>query len=359
MKKILKGLLASLMLVQLVSCGSKTTDFDPIKEFGSDTLNIYNWGEYIGEDVISDFEAKYNVKVNYSLFDSNEVMYTKLLGGSEYDILVPSDYMIERLIDEDLLQPIDWSLISNKDNLFKDLLNLEYDPENKYSVPYFWGSVGIVYNKNNVALETLEAEGFATLKDPQFKDRVFMYDSERDSFMIALKNLGYSMNTENTAEIDEAYQWLLELDQSVNPAYVTDEVIDAMAEGQKDLAVVYSGDAAYILSINEDMGYYLPQEGTNLWTDAMVIPKNAKSPKLAHAFIEFVLQDDQAMANSSYVGYASNNQDVLDAMVAEDGEYYGNEAYLPRTDYAKDEVFRNNEQMKKILADLWIKVKNQ
>lgn len=359
MKKILVTVVCSLLALSLTGCGKKTSDVDPVAQYGCDVLNVYNWGEYVGENVISDFENAYNVKVNYSLFDSNEVMYTKLLGGSQYDILVPSDYMIERLIDEELLQPIDWDKITNKDNLYENIMGASFDPENTYSVPYFWGSVGIVYNKNNVDPADIEKEGFNILKDSKYANQVYMYDSERDSFMIALKALGYSMNTENMDEINEAYNWLLELDKNVNPAYVTDEVIDSMVNGEKDLAVVYSGDAAYILSENEDMSYYLPESGTNLWVDAMVIPANAKCPALAHEFINFVLTDDASYDNSSTVGYASSNKNVLDEMILEGGEFDGNVAYLPRTDNPNDEFFRHNEAMKKVLADLWIKVKNQ
>ncbi len=360
MKKIGVFLVASLLVVTLTACGSKSTsDVDPIAEYGCNTINVYNWGEYMAPEVLSDFEKEYNVRVNYSLFDSNEVMYTKLLGGSQYDILIPSDYMVERLIKEDLIQEIDWNRITNKGNLYEGVLSTVTDPEDKYMVPYFWGSIGILYNKTKVDVQDVESQGFEVLRNEKYKDRVFMYDSERDSFMIALKALGYSMNTEDEGEIQEAYEWLIELDQKVNPAYVTDEVIDGMIIGEKDLAVVYSGDAAYILSENEEMAYFLPTSGTNQWIDGMVIPSNATCPDLAHEFINYMLEDSVAYINSSEIGYASPNKNVLEEMTEEDGEYAENEAYLPRTGYAKDEVFRHNEEMKKILSDLWIKVKNR
>lgn len=359
MKKILTVVVCSLLALSIAGCSKPTSDVDPVAQYGCDVLNVYNWGEYIGENVISDFEKQYNVKVNYSLFDSNEVMYTKLLGGNQYDILIPSDYMIERLIEENLLQPVDWEKVTNKDNIFENLMGASFDPENTYSVPYLWGSVGIVYNKENVDPKDVEAEGFNVLKNTKYANQVFMYDSERDSFMIALKALGYSMNTENLDEINEAYEWLLELDKNVNPSYVTDEVIDSMVNGEKDLAVVYSGDAAYILSENENMDYYMPKSGSNTWIDAMVIPANAKCPALAHEFINFAISDEAAYDTSSTVGYATSNKNVLDEMVAVGGEYEGNVAYLPRSDYDKDEFFKHNEAMKKVLSDLWIKVKNQ
>ncbi len=355
--KFKKGLVV-LLCIALFGCSSdKKADVSTGE--ACKVLNVYNWGEYIGEDVISNFEKEYKVKVNYSLYDSNEVMYTKLLGGNQYDVIIPSDYATERLIKENLLMPIDWSKITNKGNIYEKVMGEPNDPENKYSVPYFWGSVGIVYNKNNVDPKKVEELGYAVLKDSTYKDRVFMYDSERDSFMIALKDLGYSMNTENEKEIEEAYQWLLELDRNVSPAYVTDEVIDAMATGEKDLAVVYSGDAAYILSQNSDMDFFMPSKGTNIWVDAMVIPANAPCPDLAHQYINYILTDEASRDNTLTVGYASSNKTVLEEMTTKGGEYADNVAYLPRTGYEKDEYFRHNEAMKKKLSELWIKVKNQ
>ena len=184
-----------------------------------------------------------------------------------------------------------------------------------------------------------------------------MYDSERDSFMMALKALGYSMNTDDEAQLQQAYEWLVKVVDTMNPEIVTDEVIDAMINGNKDMALVYSGDAAYILSENEEMAYYMPSEGTNLWSDAMVIPKNAKNPKLANEYINFILEYENSMKNSVFVGYASSNGEVLDTLSGEGGDFEGNEAYLPRVGYPKDEIFEFNEKAKKIMSNLWTKVK--
>lgn len=353
MKKLLTVLSAALLLSGCSNGGSE----EAIEKYGSDTLKVFNWGEYIGEDVIRDFEDEFGVKVIYENFLSNEEMYTKIQTGDSYDVIVPSDYMIERMIHEDMLQPLDLSLIPNLDNLAQGVKNLPYDPENEYSVPYFWGSVGIVYNKNNVPLSLLEKQGFGIMQNTDYKGRIYMYDSERDSFMIALKALGYSMNTSDEKEIQEAYDWLVQINKTMQPAYVTDEVIDYMANGVKDLAIVYSGDAAYILSENEDMGYYCPKEGTNLWSDAMVIPKNAKNPLLAHEFINYILSYDASYDNSSYVGYASSNQEVLDDLSGAGGDYEENAAYLPRSNYDKDEVFVYNQELMSKLSELWVKVK--
>lgn len=343
----------------LTGCSGSNKSEDAITKYGSDTLKVFNWGEYIDPIIISEFEDEYGVKVIYENFLSNEEMYTKVQAGDSYDILVPSDYMIERMMSEGMLQKIDLSLIPNIENLADGVKHLPYDPNNEYSVPYFWGSVGIVYNKNAVSLEELEKEGFGIMQNTKYKGRIYMYDSERDSFMIALKDLGYSMNTSNPDEIQEAYDWLVQVATTMEPAYVTDEVIDYMATGVKDLAIVYSGDAAYILSENEEMGYYCPDYGTNLWSDAMVIPANAKNPLLAHEFMNYVLEYDVAYDISSYVGYASANKEVLEDMISAGGDFEDNPAYLPRTGNELDEVFIYNRELMSKLSELWIKVKIQ
>ncbi len=351
-------LMASMMA--LTACGGSgsaesASGIDPVEKYGSNTLKLYNWGEYMGEDLISNFQDEFGVKVVIEYFDSNEMMYTKLKAGDAYDVLVPSDYMIERLIHENMLQELDLSLIPNISNLAEGVTNLPYDPDNSYSVPYFWGNVGIVYNHENVDSADVEALGYDILKDTTHAGNIYVYDSERDSFMMALKALGYSMNTEDDDEINEAYEWLLELNATMSPAYVTDEVIDGMISGNKDIAVVYSGDATYILEENEDMSFALPETGTNLWSDSMVIPENAENPLLAHEFINYVLTYDASYDNSYTVGYASTNAEVLNDLSEDD--YSENAAYLPRTDNANDEVFRDNMTLKEKLSTLWLRVK--
>lgn len=348
---------AALLLGLLSGCGGGGSSQDAVEKYGSDTLKLYNWGEYMGESLISDFEKQFGVKVIVEYFDSNEMMYTKLQAGDSYDVLVPSDYMIERLMAEGMLQELDHSLLPNLPNLAEGVRELPYDPDNSYSVPYFWGSVGIVYNHNNVDPAVVEAQGYELLRNTDYQGRIYVYDSERDSFMMAFKALGYSMNTEDEAEIQAAYEWLLEMNRTMAPDYVTDEVIDSMISGTKDIAVVYSGDATTILEENEEMSFWMPSEGTNLWSDAMVIPANAENPLLAHEFINYVLSYDASYDNSATVGYASSNQEVLDELSGEGGLFADNEAYLPRSGYDKDEVFQDNPVLKKTLAELWIKVK--
>ncbi|HJD34258.1 MAG TPA: extracellular solute-binding protein [Candidatus Mediterraneibacter tabaqchaliae] len=327
------------------------------RPFEGQTLHIYNWGEYTGENIIPDFEEETGAKVVMENFDSNEQMYIKVANGEPYDILVPSDYMIQRLIEEDYLQKLDKSKLDCMEKLSDAVKGLPYDPDNDYSVPYFWGTVGIVYDKTKVDIEDLEREGFNIFLDEKYRGDVYLYDSERDSFMMALKALGYSMNTEDEDELQEAYEWLVRCVETMDTEIVTDEIIDNMAQGRKALGLIYSGDATYVMAENENMGYYMPESGTNLWSDAMVIPKNAQNPELAHAFINFASDYDGAYDNSSYVGYTSANEEVMEVLSGEGGDYEGINAYIPRTDNENDEVFVYNEDTKKIISDLWSRVK--
>lgn len=357
--KVMKKMMVLVMIVAIclgtAACSNASSNAAKEK-YGSDTMKLFLPGEYLGENIIADFEKQFGVKVIIELFDSNEMMYTKLSAGDSYDVLIPSDYMIERLLKEEQLQPLDKSMLTNLDLMSDEVKNCDFDPDNTYSVPYFFGNVGIVYNHNNVSLEDLQAEDFDIFRDQRYNGRIYMYDSERDGFMMAFKQLGYSCNTDDPDEINAAYEWLVDLTANMNPVYVTDEVIDYMMGGSKDLAIVYSGDAVTILSENEDMSYYTPSCGTNFWVDAMCIPANAENPKLANEFINYVLTYEASMDNTLGVGYASTNKQVLNEVYAEGGEYEGNEAYYPRT-YEKDEMFHDNEKLRKQLSELWIKVK--
>lgn len=328
-----------------------------VEKYGSNVLKLYLPGEYLGENVISDFEKQYGVRVIVENFDSNEMMYTKLMAGDRYDVIIPSDYMIERLMNEDFLQPLDKSMIPNMENMSDAVLGMSYDPDNTYSIPYFWGSVGLVYNHENVDPAVIESEGWEILRNTDYAGHIYIYDSERDSFMMAFKALGYSMNTEDPNEINDAYEWLLQMNNTMSPVYVTDEVIDGMMNGYKDIAVVYSGDAAVVLDENEDMSFYMPSQGTNIWCDAMVIPQNAENPKLAHEFINYMLTYEAAFDNTETVGYTSPNAEVFEEMTTSEDLYAENAAYLPRSGYDKDEMFHDNQVLMRELSKLWIKVK--
>ena len=245
--------------------------------YAGQTLHVYNWGEYTGENIISGFEELTGAKVIMDNFDSNEQMYIKVANGDAYDVLVPSDYMIQRMMQEKMLQKLEPETRKECLSELTDAIKgLPYDPKNEYSIPYFWGTVGIVYDKTKVSKEDLENEGWNIFLDQKYKGDIYLYDSERDSFMMALKALGYSMNTTSEEELNEAYNWLVNCVQTMDPEIVTDEIIDNMAQARKALGLIYSGDAAYVMTENDKMGFYMPKSGTNLWSDAMVIPKNAK-----------------------------------------------------------------------------------
>ncbi len=326
-------------------------------KYEGQTLRVYNWGEYTGENVISQFEKATGAKVVMDNFDSNEQMYIKLANNESYDVVVPSDYMIQRMIKEDMLQKLDQDKLDCLDLIDDGVKNLEYDRGNQYSVPYFWGTVGIVYDKTKVDIKDLQREEFNVFRDEKYRGETYLYDSERDSFMMALKALGYSMNTTDEGELNKAYNWLLDSIKKTDPEIVTDEIIDNMAQGRKALALMYSGDATYVMSENENMGYYMPKSGTNIWSDAMVIPKNAKNPELAHEFINFITSYEIAMDNSTYVGYTSPNLEVVNELKGEGGDFEGINAYVSRADNKNDEIFLFNDKSRKTISQLWNKVK--
>lgn len=340
--------------VVLVGCLLLSVGWSISTGVGKKTLRVYNWGEYIDKTVISDFEEEYDCRIIYETFDSNEIMYTKYMSGNNYDIMVPSEYMIERMIKEDLLQPIDKSLISNFDNINEGILGQSFDLSNNYWVPYFCGNVGILYDKTIVDENDLK-EGWNILRNPKYKGQIYMYDSERDSFMVALKALGYSMNTTIEREIDEAYRWLIDQRSEMDPVYVGDESIDTMISGVKAMAIMYSGDATTVMSENPNMEYYLPEEGTNVWFDGFVISKECKQTMLANQFINYMISDSNAYKNTVEVGYLTAN--VNAANKASKEEFKGISAYEIRTN-AKDEVFSyQNNEVKEMYNSRWTKVK--
>lgn len=349
LKNAMKKILAvGLILVLGVSA------FAGIKSSGR-VLRIFNSGEYLDPDLITKFEEEYKCKIIYETFDSNESMYTKLKSGSEYDILVISDYMIERLIKEKELKPINWDNITHKDDIDPDNMGYSFDPENKYSVPYFVGTVGILYNHNVVDEEDLK-DGWELLRNPKYKGDIYMYDSERDSFMIALKALGYSMNTTDKKEIQEAYEWLIDQREKMDVVYAGDDVMDNMISGNKSIAVVYSGDGTYIMADNDELSYFDPEEGTNEWCDAMVMTKDCKDTELAEAFMDYMLDYDNVLVNSVFVGYTTPVTKAREYM--SETEFEGLNSYLPEFGRPQNEVFKYQDtEIKKYYADLWTKIK--
>ncbi len=324
MKKIILTLLL-LSLFVFVSC-SNNNDAD------NGVVNIYNWGEYIDEDLLVKFEEETGIKVVYDTFDSNESMYVKLKnGGVSYDLLIPSDYMIERMIKEDMLQPLNFDNIPNYKYIRDDVKGLSYDPNEQYTVPYFWGTVGILYNANIV---TDEVNSWDILWDEKYSGEIFMYDSQRDSIMVALKKLGYSLNSTDPQQLEEAKQLLLDQKPLVQ-SYFGDPIRDKMIGEEGVLAVVYSGDAMYCMMENENLAYAIPKEGSNTWFDSMVIPKNAENKENAEAFINFMSNPENSLANTEYIGYSTVNTNTYE-MLEDDMKQLS--VYWP-----KEEELINNE----------------
>lgn len=321
---------------------------------GSDkvTLTVYNWGDYIDETVVEDFREKYDINVIYDTFSTNEDMYVKLKsGGSNYDVIFPSDYMIKRLINEDMLQKVDMSNIPNYKNIGDRFKSLNYDPQNEYSVPYMWGTVGILYNKTMV--DEL-VDSWDILWNPKYEKNIFMLDSQRDSIGITLKKLGYSLNTRDEGELEVAKQALIEQKPLVL-SYVGDEVKDKMISGEAALAVVWSGDAIYMMWENEDLAYAVPKEGTNLWFDAMVVPKTSKHKKEAELFINYMSDPEIALRNTEYIGYSTPNttaMEMLDPEIQADKVAYPDEA-----DLAGSEIFEDLSDIIGVYNRMWDEIK--
>lgn len=267
---------------------------------------VYNWGEYIDPETITMFEQETGIKVVYDEYETNEIMYPKVeAGATAYDVLCPSDYMIQKLIENDLLQEIDFDHIPNVKNIGQQYFDSskEFDPENKYSIPYCFGTVGILYNKTMVD-EPIDS--WSVLWDEKYADNILMQDSVRDAFMVALKLKGYSMNTLDENELNEAKQILIDQKPLVQ-AYVIDQVRDKMIGDEAAIGVIYSGEAIYTQRENENLEYVIPKEGTNVWIDSWVIPKNAPNKENAEKFIDFMCRDDIALMNFEYITYSTPN----------------------------------------------------
>lgn len=299
MKRLLAVLLlVALMSTMLVGCGND----DKI------VLNVYNWGDYIDEDIFDTFEEETGIKINYETFATNEEMYTKIKkGGTQYDIAIPSDYMIEKMIKEEMLEPIDLTKIPNYSNIDSRFKGLDFDPNNAYSVPYFWGTVGIIYNTNII---TEPVDSWNVLWDEKYSKQFTMIDSQRDSIMVALKKLGYSMNTKDLNQLEEAKNELVKQKPNVL-AYVGDNVKDMLISEEAAMAVVWSGEASAVIQEYDYFAYALPKEGSNMWFDNIIIPKGSKNIDAAHQFIDFLCRGDIGFKNADYVGYATCNTETM------------------------------------------------
>jgi spermidine/putrescine transport system substrate-binding protein len=338
------GIFLITVMITAVGCGpsSKTT------------LNVYNWGDYIDETILEEFKKEYKIKVNYDTFTTNEDMYIKLkAGGSSYDLLIPSDYMIKRMIDEDRLEKLDFKNIPNYKFIGPTFKDLEYDPQNQYSVPYMWGTVGILYNKKMVKSKP---DSWKILWDKKYAKQILMMDSQRDSIGITLKMLGYSLNSTNLAELEAAKNALIRQKPLVL-AYVVDEVKDKMISEEAALAVVWSGDAVYCMRENENLDYVIPKEGSNLWFDAMVIPKGAPHKEAAEKFINLMCDTEIAFRNADYIGYASPHTEAVKKLPEEITS--SRSAYPLEEDLKNCEVFSNLVSVLKDFDRIWTEVKAQ
>ena len=304
---------------------------------GKNSITVYNWGEYIDPDLLKQFEQETGIKVIYETFDSNEGMMGKVeQGGTAYDISMPSEYMIEMMAEKDLLLPIDYNKIPNVKNIDPYFLDLPFDPDNKYSLPYFWGTLGIAFNPTLLDGQTFES--WDNLWDPSLRQQVVLVDSARESIGMSLNSLGYSLNSTNLDELRQATDKLKELSPNVK-AVIGDEVTQLMVNEEAAISLTWSGQAADMMYENEDIDYIVPEEGSNLWFDNMVIPRTASNIDGAHAFINFMLDAEVAAQNADYVGYSTPNLAALDFM---DPEVTGDERFYPDEETRGHlEVYRN------------------
>lgn len=320
-------------------------------------LVVYNWGEYIDPEVLTMFEEETGIDIVYEEFETNEILYPKISSGAiAYDVICPSDYMIQRMIENDLLSEINFDNIPNLKNIGKQYLeqSRQFDPENKYSVPYCWGTVGILYNKMMV---DEPVDSWSILWDPKYKDNILMQDSVRDAFGVTLKYLGYSLNSTDLDELTEAKNLLIEQKPLVQ-AYVIDQVRDKMIGNEAALGVIYSGEAIYTQKENPNLEYVIPKEGSNIWIDSWVIPKNTEHKENAEKFINFLCRPDIALMNFEYITYSTPNEAARELI--EDESIRNSEIAFPDlSKYDNLETFQYlGTEADQVYGDLWNKVKS-
>ena len=319
-------------------------------------LNVYNWGEYMDMSVIDEFTKETGIRVNYKTYDSNEAMFSKIsTGAAGYDIVFPSDYMISKMIEEDMLAELDFNNIPNYKYIGDDYKNLEFDPDNKYSVPYTWGTVVILYDKTKVDPKDVKDQSINLLWNQKYKDQILMFDNPRDAFGLALIKNGYSINSDNPAEWDKAAESLIEQKPLIQ-AYVMDQIFDKLGTGEAAVAPYYAGDAILIKEQNPNIEYYIPKEGTNMFVDSICVLKTSTRKEQAEKFIDFLCRTDVAVKTAEEIGYATPHSKAflkLDKETTSDSCIYPSSEILQNT-----EVFKNLDKSISIhQSDLWIKVK--
>lgn len=328
------------------------------------SINVYNWGEYIcvGEDegtldINAEFTKLTGIKINYTTFATNEELYAKLKGGgASYDIIIPSDYMISRMINEDMLQPLNFDNIPNFSYIMENFRNMEYDPENAYTVPYTWGTVGILYDATVIDIPKEEID-WDILWNEDYLGEILMFDNPRDAFAIAECMLGCSMNTEDPKELRDCAEKLKEQKKIVQ-GYVMDEIFDKMGAGEALIAPYYAGDALTIMEDNDALDFAVPKSGTNLFVDAVCIPKNAKQKEAAEMYINFLNEPDIAYSNIDYICYGTPHQGAFDML---DEEVQQSEVTYPDQDFiaSRTTVFVNlSNSASQLMQDLWTEMKS-
>ena len=334
-------LLAAVLLLSLAGCGSSSAEDDNV-------VYVYNWGEYIEEETLAMFEEETGIRVVYNTFETNEGLYSRLKTES-YDVIIPSDYMISRMIHEDMLQPLDYSKIPNFSLIGEEYTYLDYDPEQQYSVPYTWGVVGVVYNTTKVDEEDLGS--WDPLWNEKYRGKTAMFDNSRDAFGLLLKYLGYSNNTTDPDELREAAQLLIDTKDNYQ-GFFMDQLLEKLPNEELVAAPYYNGDAATMVDENPDLGFYVPEEGSNLFFDAMCIPKNARNVENAHKFIDFMCRTDVAIMNNDYIWYSNPHTGVIESL---DEETLSDPLYYPPKE--NTEVYVNlPEETNELYVELWIDV---
>jgi spermidine/putrescine transport system substrate-binding protein len=344
MKKIVFILVIALAL-SLIFTGCNGGNKDRV------VINVLNYGEYIDMDLLNEFEKAFDVKINYEIYPTPEDMYTKVKSGAtNYDLIISSDYMIERLIKEGWVVELDYNNIPNYQFIDEDFRKTAFDPDGKYTVPYFWGTLGILY-------DTTKVEGTPTswdlLWDSDYSGQILMMDSQRDSLGAALKKLGYSLNTTNESELEEAKQLLIQQKPLVM-AYVVDEVRDMMIGGEAAVALLWSGEAVAAMGENEDLAYYVPEEGSNIWVDAMFIPKTVTHKKEAELFINFLTEKENTLRNIDYVWYSTVHTEAINEV---EEFLFDNPGFNPSDDILdRTEMFRDLGDSLQLYYRIWTEV---
>lgn len=350
MRRLLNVVLVLMGMLMLSGCSGDNSE---------KTINVYSWGEFISNgaegslNVNNKFTEETGIKVNYKTFQNNEELFAKISGGgADYDVIIPSDYMISRLIEKDMLAKINFDNVPNYKYISPSFKDLNFDPKNEYSVPYMWGLVGIFYNKNEVKGDI----NWDILWNESYRNRILMFDNARDSFAISLLRLGYSINSKNPIELREAADELIKQKPLVQ-AYVMDQIFDKIANGEAVLAPYYAGDAASIVKNNPNIGFVVPKDGTNRFVDSMCIPKTSRNKELAEKYINFMCRTDIALANVNKTGYSTPHTEAYKLL---DEEVKNNNIFYPDEETIKNsQIFVNLPSgVNKLLDELWIEVKS-